>query len=328
MRLLFYLTILSTVIVAQEPILVDETVAKVNNDIITRSALLKAQQEYRQELALRFPDDLKKQEEEYARGSKVLLDVLIEEKLINQRAQELSIDVEADINRAILELARQTNPQWTLKDFEEYLKSQGIDIEEVRKNYRSQLQRRVLLFREVISPIYERLKPEEKRQWYEQHKELFKVPGEYKLSEIFISFEGKTEAAAEALARQAVSEARSGIPFEQLVAKYSDPARPSSTNKGHLPDIKENELIEYLRKALARMQPGEVSDPIRTDKGYQVIWIREHKRESTIPYAEVEQQVAEQLAIERGQEKLKDYFKSLREKAYIKIAENYKEQQE
>lgn len=325
----FFLVLVSlSMALAQEPILVDETVAKVNNDIITRSALLRAQNDYRQELAARFPDDKQKQEEEYTRGSKVLLEVLIEEKLINQRAQELSIDVEADINRSILELARQTNPQWTLKDFEDYLKAQGIDIEDVRRNYRSQLQRRVLLFREVINPAYEKLKPEEKRKWYEEHADYFKVPGEYKLSEIFIAFEGRTESQAEEMARRAVAEGRSGVPFDQLVVKYSDPARPSSKNKGELPAIKENELIDYLKNALARMKEGELSEPIRTEKGYQIIKLREHKPESLVPYAEVEQQVAEQLAVERGQAKLKDYFKSLRDKAYVKVSENYKDQLE
>lgn len=313
---------------AQEPVLVDETVAKVNNDIITRSALLRAQSDYRQELAARFPDDKQKQEEEYARGSKVLLDVLIEEKLINQRAQELSIDVEADINRSILELARQTNPQWTLKDFEDYLKAQGIDIEDVRRNYRGQLQRRVLIFREVINPAYEKLKPEEKRKWYDEHTDYFKVPGEYKLSEIFIAFDGRTESQAEELARKAVAEGRAGAPFDQLVAKYSDPARPSSKNKGELPVIKENELIDYLKNAVAKMKDGDLSEPIRTEKGFQIIKLREHKKESLVPYAEVEQQVSEQLAMERGQAKLKDYFQSLKSKAYIKVAENYKDQVE
>lgn len=313
---------------AQEPILVDETVAKVNNDIITRSALLRAQNDYRQELAARFPDDKKKQEEEYARGSKVLLEVLIEEKLINQRAQELSIDVEADINRSILELARQTNPQWTLKDFEDYLKAQGIDIEDVRRNYRSQLQRRVLLFREVINPVYEKLKAEEKRKWYDEHTDYFKVPGEYKLSEIFIGFEGRTESQAEEMARKAVAEGRAGIAFDQLVMKYSDPSRPSSKNRGELPAIKETELIDYLKVVVVKMEQGQLSDPIRTEKGFQIIKLREYKKESLIPYAEVEQQVAEQLAMERGQAKIKDYFKSLRDKAYVKVSENYKDQLE
>ncbi|MBL8152049.1 MAG: SurA N-terminal domain-containing protein, partial [Blastocatellia bacterium] len=142
-----------TTAVAQEPQIVDEVVARVNSDIITRSALLKAEAEFISQIKQSFPNDEAKQKEEIEKGLSTLIELLIEEKLIAQRAAELSVDVEPDINRTILELIKQTNPNWGLKEFQDYLSQQNIDIEDVRKVYRTQLQRRVLLFREVINPI-------------------------------------------------------------------------------------------------------------------------------------------------------------------------------
>lgn len=313
-----------TTAVAQEPQIVDEVVARVNSDIITRSALLKAEAEFISQIKQSFPNDEAKQKEEIEKGLSTLIELLIEEKLIAQRAAELSVDVEPDINRTILELIKQTNPNWGLKEFQDYLSQQNIDIEDVRKVYRTQLQRRVLLFREVINPIYDKLKPEEKKEWYESHLDLFRLPGEYKLSEIFITYEARTPQEAEKIANQAVSEIRSGKPFVEVVKLYSDPKRPSTQKNGELPILKENEIIEYLKKVVEGMKNGDISNPIQTDKGLQIVRLDEYKESSFVPFTDVEAQVAEQLAIERGNQKVKEYFKKLRDKSYVRIAEPYK----
>src|SRR5687767_14731210 len=97
------IALFTLVVPAQEPQLVDETVARVNGEIITRSQLIKAQEQYRQELTQRFNNDEAKIKEEYDKNSGTLLEVLIQDKLIAQRATELSIDVEPEVNRYILE---------------------------------------------------------------------------------------------------------------------------------------------------------------------------------------------------------------------------------
>lgn len=310
---------------AQEPTLVDEAVARVNTDIITRSALLKAQQAYKAELAQRFPNDTKSQEKEFEQNSGQILDLLIEDRLISQRATELGIDVESEVNRTILALAKQTNPQWTLKDFEEAFKAQGGDIDDLRKNIRSDAQRRVLLFREVINPIYEKLSPADKLAWYEKNSDKFKLPGTYTLSEIFITTEGRSDAEASALAKQVVSEARGGRAFVDLVKAYSDPNRPTTAKKGELPTFKEAEMADYLRKAVDSLKNGDVSEPIKLDKGYQIVQVVDHKAPGLRPFSEVEADVAQELAFEKGNSELKNYFKGLKEKSYIRIAEAYKQ---
>jgi peptidyl-prolyl cis-trans isomerase SurA len=310
---------------AQEPQLIDETVARVNTDIITRSMLVKAQTDFKEELKRRYPDDQSKQQEEYDKSAPRILDILIEDRLINQRAAELSIDVEPEINRRLLEFIKQTNPQWGLKEFEDALKQQGVDIEEIRKSQRTELQRQIIIFREVVNPIFDKLTDTEKREWYEKHIDDFRLPGEIKLSEIFIPFEGRSLAEAEALAKQVVTEARANKPFAELAKAYSDPKRPSAQKGGELPTLKDNEIKESLRKLVDKMKPGDVSDPIRTDNGFQVIRLNEYKAPGVVQFSEVENGVAERLAYEKGAEKIKDYFSKLREKAYIRIAEPYKQ---
>lgn len=313
---------------AQEPQLVDETVARVNTDIITRSNLLKAQEAYRKELLEKNNNDQAKADEEYKKGVDKLLDILIEDKLISQRATELAIDVEAEVNQSFVRLCQQFNPPIPLSELPEILKTQGIDIEDLRKSFRNDAQRRAILFREIFSPIYEKVTVDEKKAWYESHAELFKVPGEYKLSEIFVSLENRSEAEASALAKQIVADARAGKAFGDLNKLYSDPKRKSTEKAGELPAFKDSDLIEYLRKLVETMKAGDVSDPIKIDKGFQIIRLNEHKPAGLVDFTQVEAQIAEQVAFEKGQNQLPEYFKKLKEKSYIKVAENYRKTSE
>jgi parvulin-like peptidyl-prolyl isomerase len=318
------LALLNFPIFAQEPQLVDETVARVNTDIITRSSLIKAQEAYKKELLDKHNNNEAKADEEYKQNLDKVLDILIEDRLINQRASELAIDVEAEVNQAFVRLSQQFNPPVPLSDLPEILKTQGVDIEDIRKSFRTDAQRRAILFREIFSPIYEKVTVEEKKLWYDTHTELFKVPGEYKLSEIFISLENRSEAEATALAKQVVADARAGKVFADLNKLYSDPKRKSTEKSGELPPLKDSDLIEYLRKQVEAMKDGEVSDPIRIDKGFQIIRLNEHKPAGLVDFPQVELQIAEQVAFEKGQNKLPEYFKKLKEKSYIRVAETYK----
>ncbi len=311
-------------IFAQEPQLVDETVARVNTDIITRSALIKAKDGYKQELLLKYNNDKTKVEEEFKNNESNILEILIEDKLISQRATELSIDVEAEVNKSFIALAQQANMKLT--EFQEYLSQQNIDAEELRRSFRTDAQRRIILFREVVNPIYEKVTPDEKRLWYQTHSEIFQVPGEVKLSEIFVPLANRSEAEALALAKQIVADARAGKAFNELNKLYSDPARSSTAKGGDLGTFKDNELIESLRKLVEKMNPGDVSDPIRNDKGFQIIRVNEYKKAGSREFTEVEAYITEQIALDKANSQFKEYFKKLKEKAYIRVAENYKSQ--
>jgi parvulin-like peptidyl-prolyl isomerase len=311
-------------IFAQEPQLVDETVARVNTDIITRSALIKAKDGYKQELLLKYNNDKTKVEEEFKNNESNILEILIEDKLISQRATELSIDVEAEVNKSFIALAQQANMKLT--EFQEYLAQQNIDAEDLRRSFRTDAQRRIILFREVVNPIYEKVTPDEKRLWYQTHSEIFQVPGEVKLSEIFVPLANRSEAEALALAKQIVADARAGKAFNELNKLYSDPARSSTAKGGDLGTFKDNELIESLRKLVEKMNPGDVSDPIRNDKGFQIIRVNEYKKAGSREFTEVEAYITEQIALDKANSQFKEYFKKLKEKAYIRVAENYKSQ--
>src|ERR1044071_2523836 len=94
--------LLGSVARAQEPELVNEIVARVNNDIITRADYLNALEDFKAEMARQFQQAGKSAAEinaEFEKLKGTVLDILIEDLLLEQKAKELSIDVEAEVNQ-------------------------------------------------------------------------------------------------------------------------------------------------------------------------------------------------------------------------------------
>src|ERR1700730_11610379 len=81
----------------QEPELVNEIVARVNNDIITRQDYLSGLHDFREELTQEMQKAGKGQAEietEFERQKPTVLDVMIERILLAQKSKQLKLDVE------------------------------------------------------------------------------------------------------------------------------------------------------------------------------------------------------------------------------------------
>jgi len=127
---------------AQEPELVSEIVVRVNNDIITRADYLNAVKDFHEEIlkqAQQAGKSAAEAEAEYERLKPTILDYLIEDLLLEQKAKEMSYDAEAEVNQQMTELAKQNNFKSAL-EFEKALREQCIDPEVVRAQMRKRAQ--------------------------------------------------------------------------------------------------------------------------------------------------------------------------------------------
>jgi len=90
---------------------------------------------------------------EYERMKPTVLDYMIENVLLEQKAKELNIDVEAEVNQRMKEIATENGLPNVLA-FENELKKQGVDPESARAQIRKGLQQQYVIQREVLSPIF------------------------------------------------------------------------------------------------------------------------------------------------------------------------------
>src|SRR5215475_15423756 len=110
---------------------IDEVIARVNAGVIMRSAFESQQRELLEELKKQglSPEELEKQFNEWKPR---ILDNLINSQLLVQRAKDLSINVDAQVNQQILLLMKESNCD-SDKCLEQKMREAGLDMEEYRR---------------------------------------------------------------------------------------------------------------------------------------------------------------------------------------------------
>ena len=312
---------------AQEPELINEIVARVNSDIITRADYLRALDDFREELTRQLRQAGKSEAEisaEYEKLKPTVLDYLVDDLLIEQKARELSIDVEAEVNQEMKRIATE-NGLPNVIAFENELKKQGVDPEVARGQLRKRIQQQYVMQREVLQPIYQRLSDKDKRDFYDRHKEGFTTPGEVTLSEVFLPLEGHTADEVEQRAKRLVVELRAGKSFAEAAAQNSPASRASRAQNGKLGSFKQGELKEDITAAISTLKAGEVTEPIRLQDGFQIIRLDDRKAATLLAYddVKVQQVISREATMERAEEARKKYLKRLREEAFVKISDGY-----
>jgi peptidyl-prolyl cis-trans isomerase SurA len=310
---------------AQEPELVNEIVARVNSDIITRADYLNALRDFREQLVREMAGKSEAQiEAEYERLKPTVLDYMIENVLLEQKAKELNIDVEAEVNQRMKEIATENGLPNVLA-FENELKKQGVDPESARAQIRKGLQQQYVIQREVLSPIFQRLNDKDKRDFYEKNKDKVTTPGEVTISEIFLPLEGHTADEVDQRAKRLVAELRAGKSFAEAAEQNSPASRASRAQKGKLGVFKQGELKEDITAAISTLKPGDVTEPIRLQDGFQIIRLDDRKPASVRSFddPDVQNFIGRAATMERAEEGRKKYMKKLRDDAFLEIAKGY-----
>jgi hypothetical protein len=170
---------------------VEEIIARVNNEIITRSEFDKARQtaeeDARQECNGRCtPEQLKANID--AREKTTLRD-LIDQSLLVQRAKDMGISVEPELIKR-LDQIRIENKLASMEELEKAVTGQGLNWEDFKNNIRSTLLTQRVISGEVGSHIT--ISDDEVSKYYEAHKAEFVRPEQVALREIEVSTQGRS----------------------------------------------------------------------------------------------------------------------------------------
>ena len=145
---------------------------------------------------------------------------------------------------------------------------------------------------------------------YNNNIEQYSTPEQVRASHILIKTEGKDEAAAKAKAEDVLKQAKAGADFAELAKKYSED-EGSAKNGGDLDYFGRGRMVPEFDQAVFAMQPGQISDLVKTQYGYHIIKLIDKKTATTRPLQDVRQQIVDQLAYERAQTQASDLADSL-----------------
>jgi peptidyl-prolyl cis-trans isomerase SurA len=299
---------------------VEEIIARVNNQIITRSAYQHEQEQLKQEAQQQDPAHA---DQAVANGQKDVLRGLIDRELLLEKGKELGITADTELIKRLDEMRKQMKLD-SMEDLEKAAQAQGVSFEDFKDNLRTEIITQQVIQREVGSRI--NISKEEEQRFYEQHKSEMARPEAVQLSEILISTESAGDDqqkldAAKAKAEDLLKQIRAGGDFAEIAKKESQD--PSAAQAGDLGDFERGKLAKQLEDITFSMKKGDVSDVIRTKQGFVILKVTNHISPGIPSFNDVENRVQEALYMQKLQPALRDYLKKLREDAYIDIKPGY-----
>jgi parvulin-like peptidyl-prolyl isomerase len=291
--------------------LVERIVARVNDRLITQSEFDK-----RIDLLSKAPQGTTKDRGQMRRDA---LDDLIKEKLLAERAKELSVDAtDAEIEEALARVKAQYNLT-TEAEFEAAIAQTGLSREELRKQMRDTITIQKVVGRDMASRLD--VTDDMLRLEYERQKEkLYPVPEQARVSEIVVRF-ARDNGAERERAGQRIAEAqgklKAGAAFADVAKEYSEGG--AKDRGGDLGIVSRGELIPALDAAVFADPPSEYPPPVLTPTSMHLFRVRDRKPAAFRPFNDVKDELRKKINDDLYEKRFTEYVTKLRKEAFVKI---------
>jgi peptidyl-prolyl cis-trans isomerase SurA len=332
---------------------VEEIIARVNSQIVTRSEFLRNKDQLKDDVKQQDPANADKL---YAEREKDILRDLIDQQLLLEKGKDLSISGDTELIKRLDQMRKEMKLS-SMEELEKAATSQGISYEDFKQNMRNQIITQKVISEEVGGHLT--IPKDEEQKFYDEHKNEMEQPEEIHLAEILVApkatnaaatppakdakdtkdepadstasqtppaedkqaADAAALAAAEAKAKDLLDQIHKGASFEDIAKKNSDGL--SASQGGDLGVFKRGTMAKELDDKTFAMKAGEVSDVIRTKQGYVILKVIEHQDAGIPPFKTVEPKILDQLYMQRLQPALRVYLTKLREDAYIDVKTGY-----
>ena len=323
---------------------VEEIIARVNNQIITKSEFARSKDQLRDEVKQQDPNNADKV---YTDREKDVLRDLIDQQLLLDKGKDLGISADTDLIKQLDQMRKDMKLD-SMEALEKEAEKQGVSWEDFKQTQKNQIITRKVIGEEVGGHLS--ISKEEEQKFYDDHKDEMQHAEFIRLSEILITpkavipasdpnaaSSGSSQApldeaakqvadaealsAAETKAKDILKQIRDGAAFEDIAKKYSD--GPSAADGGALGTFERGKLAKELEDRTFAMKTGEISDVIRVKQGFAILKVDDHQMAGVPAMKDVLPRIQDAMYYQKLQPALRAYLTKLREEAYIKIAQGY-----
>ena len=297
---------------------VDEIVAKVNDDIVTKSDLDTEEQGLLQELYRRHSGT--ELDAQVAEAKKELLRRMIDHRVLIQRATHI-FDV-TKMQDFYLESFKEQQNIKSDKDLEKLLAGQDMTMADLKKRLVEEFSPQQVIHVEISERIA--VSDKDERAYYDAHTADFEVPAEATVREIVLKA-SEPERAAKRAEAEAVR-ARLAVPgadFATIAAEVSD----AGTKKkgGLLGTVKKGDLAASLENAAFTLPVGEISPVIEADYGFHILKVDARSDAALKPFDDVKAEIETKIQGERFAVEYKTYMIKAWSEATIWVSPKYQD---
>jgi parvulin-like peptidyl-prolyl isomerase len=304
--------------------IIEQILVKVNGEIFTKTDLEARQVQTLRQKGLQVDPkhDLSDAQLRQALNSvtpQIMVDA-VTEMLLVQRAKELGYKLSDEQFKQVVDNIRKENKLDTEEKFQAALKQENTTMVELRR----QIERSILVQRVEQAEVFGKLgiTDDEARRYYEAHLDEFTSPASVTLREILVAVpnDGKAlnvgqDEAAKAKADELRTRAAGGENFMKLAEDFSD--APSKANAGLIGPISLADLSADLRTIIEPMKNGELTQTVRTPRGYQVFKIESITPAQVLAFEAAREQIGERVVTGKRKEEFEKYLAKLRSQAII-----------
>jgi peptidyl-prolyl cis-trans isomerase C len=246
-----------------------------------------------------------------------VLDNLIDRELLLQQAKSQKMTVTPQQLDAQMQQLKQRFP--TPEAFDQALKAQNFTIESVQKDVEGQMLRQQLVKKEVLDKVT--VSARDVQNFYDKNKAKYVEEEQVRARHILVRVPQDTNPADDAKlkgkAEGALKRVKKGEDFAALAQELSDDG--SKEKGGDLGFFPRGRMVEGFEEAAFALQPGQVSDVVRSQFGYHVIKVEERKPGRALGFDEAKEQVEQDLTREETFERYQQYVAALRTKAKVEV---------
>ena len=275
---------------------IDYIMVTVNGQVITYSQF--KQRVFEIEEAYRKVYSGKELEKRLEEREKLILDDLIEERLLLEEAKRENIKVDK------IEIEKMVNTAKSkfksLDDFYNALRNEGLTLETLEKEYNQNLMIKKIMQFKVNSKV--RIETYEISQYYQAHKKNFLEPEQVKIRQILIKIKDN-EKTAEQTAKGILERIKDGEDIEWEDIGF----------------INTSELLPELNAAISELKVNEIMDLIKTQAGYHIIRLEGRNLSKVRKLSEVRDEIYRILFSKKADRIYVDLVDKLKKKADIEI---------
>ena len=306
-------TLFATAMARSVPI--DGYAALVNNRVITVGEILAMIQPIREQLVETY--DGKELETKIEQAYQEGLDTLIERALILEEFAAMGGNlpdraVDDQINVIINERFKNDRAI-----FLEALAEDRMTIDDWREETRNRLIVNLLRRREIIDRVV--IAPRAVRELYELRADQYQLPKQIQLRMIVLhkGASSNDQAVKRQEAEKLHEKLLAGGDFAELAKSGSEGYK--AADGGDQGWMDPAMLRKELAEAVAKLEPGRISEVIETDEDFYILKVEAKKNASIIPFDDVRGQIEDELRKAEEEKMYKAWIERLKKKFYVKV---------